>query len=210
MTSKDLPIDTEQGASEKPQSGNKPLSKQVDNLLVQAANSSGNEFAMGYDDSGCFWRFYAGARGAGSMMGEPVFHSESPEPLEALKEYLECYIGVTDLVTPKPLANQDMANPPQSDTTSNSELREQLEEFALHLKPGTTKGKHRTAIFDTLELTKLVQALIAQEANKAYEKGRKAGIAENQSKTINNFRKIDGLPPLSIEEIKAQSRSNDE
>lgn len=48
-------------------------------------------------------------------------------------------------------------------TKQNSELdelREQLEEFALHMKPGTTKGKHRTAIFDTLELAKLVQALI--------------------------------------------------
>jgi hypothetical protein len=50
---------------------------------------------------------------------------------------------------------------------TDTELREQLEEFALHMKPGTTRGKHRTAIFDTLELAKLVQAFIAQEANKA-------------------------------------------
>lgn len=48
------------------------------------------------------------------------------------------------------------------DTTKvkEAELREQLEEFALHMKPGTTKGKHRTAVFDTVELTKLVSHLI--------------------------------------------------
>jgi len=57
-------------------------------LLQQAINLSGNEFAMGYDDSGCFWRFYAGSRGAGSMMGQPVFCSESPEPEGALNEYI--------------------------------------------------------------------------------------------------------------------------
>lgn len=56
--------------------------------LKTAVEISGNEFAMGYDDSGCFWRFYSGARGAGSMMGKPVFHSESPEPVEALREYI--------------------------------------------------------------------------------------------------------------------------
>lgn len=44
---------------------------------------------------------------------------------------------------------------------TTDELREQLEEFALHIKPGTTKGKHRTAIFDTLELAKLVEQLIS-------------------------------------------------
>ena len=47
-------------------------------------------------------------------------------------------------------------------TESIDDLREQLEEFALHIKPGTAKGKHRTAIFDTLELTKLVADLIKQ------------------------------------------------
>lgn len=62
-----------------------------DSKLQQAVNASGNEFAMGYDDSGCFWRFYAGARGAGSMIGTPEFTSESAEPLEALDEYL-CHL----------------------------------------------------------------------------------------------------------------------
>lgn len=47
------------------------------------------------------------------------------------------------------------------------ELRYQLEEFAISLKPGTTKGKHRTAIFDTVELAKLVQALIAIKVREA-------------------------------------------
>jgi hypothetical protein len=59
-----------------------------DSLLQKAVDMSGNEFAMGYNDSGCFWSFYAGARGAGNMMGQPVFSSESPEPLEALQEYI--------------------------------------------------------------------------------------------------------------------------
>ena len=52
-------------------------------------------------------------------------------------------------------------------SNTQQELREQIEEFALHLKPGTTKGKHRTAIFDTLELAKLVQSLIAKEVAEA-------------------------------------------
>ena len=56
--------------------------------LEEAVELSGNEFAMGYDDSGCFWRFYAGNRGAGSMIGNPVFHSESADPTEALREYI--------------------------------------------------------------------------------------------------------------------------
>lgn len=44
---------------------------------------------MGYDDSGCFWRFYYGSRGAGSMMeGWPMFQSESPDVEEALIEYI--------------------------------------------------------------------------------------------------------------------------
>jgi hypothetical protein len=62
--------------------------READSLLKKAVDMSGNEFAMGYDDSGCFWRFYAGARGAGSMMGKAIFHSKSPEPLEALTEYI--------------------------------------------------------------------------------------------------------------------------
>jgi len=46
------------------------------------------------------------------------------------------------------------------------ELREQLEEFAIHLKSGTTKGKHRIGTYDTVELTSLVEDLIAQEKAK--------------------------------------------
>jgi hypothetical protein len=62
---------------------------QTDSLLVKANKLAGNEFAMGYDDSGCFWRFYYGNRGAGSMMdGWPKFESESAEPLEALQEFI--------------------------------------------------------------------------------------------------------------------------
>lgn len=57
-------------------------------ILTAAVGMSGNEFAMGYDDSSCYWRFYAGARGAGGMIGNPEFCSESPEPLEALQEYI--------------------------------------------------------------------------------------------------------------------------
>jgi len=59
-----------------------------ENVLRQAVDMSGNEFAMGYNDSGCFWSFYAGQRGAGAMIGDPVFTSESPDPIEALKEYI--------------------------------------------------------------------------------------------------------------------------
>jgi len=47
------------------------------------------------------------------------------------------------------------------------DLREQLEDFAISLKPGTTKGKHRTAIFDTVVLAELVQALIANQVREA-------------------------------------------
>lgn len=109
----------------------------------------------------------------------------------------------------------DSKNPPQSDTTSNSELREQLEEFALHLKPGTTKGKHRTAIFDTLELTKLVQALIAQEANKArlaalgdvvLDYGHRQALIWVDGTTRPLQEVYDELEA----QLKAQNRSNDE
>lgn len=91
----------------------------ADALLVQAADGSGNEFAMGYDDSGCFWRFYAGARGAGSMLGDPVFHSESPEPLEALREYLESYLGVTEHNSSDPEANPSTASLPNLRNSEN-------------------------------------------------------------------------------------------
>jgi len=63
-------------------------SLEEENVLRQAVDMSGNEFAMGYNDSGCFWSFYAGQRGAGAMIGDPVFTSESPDPIEALKEYI--------------------------------------------------------------------------------------------------------------------------
>lgn len=63
--------------------------KDTNNLLQKAIDMSGNEFSMGYDDSGCFWRFYYGNRGAGRMMeGWPQFNSESPEVLEALQEFI--------------------------------------------------------------------------------------------------------------------------
>lgn len=62
----------------------------TDSLLKHAIDMSGNEFAMGYDDSGCFWRFYYGSRGAGSMMESwPSFNSQSPEVLDALQEFID-------------------------------------------------------------------------------------------------------------------------
>lgn len=58
--------------------------------LQKAIDMAGNEFAMGYDDSGCFWRFYYGSRGAGSMMeGWPQFNSKSADVEEALQEFIE-------------------------------------------------------------------------------------------------------------------------
>ena len=66
-------------------------------LLQDAIDMSGNEFAMGYDDSGCFWRFYGGNRGSGSMMdhAQVKFQSESPEIIDALEEYLK-FVGGKD------------------------------------------------------------------------------------------------------------------
>lgn len=59
-------------------------------LLTKAIDMAGNEFAMGYNDSGCFWRFYYGNRGAGSMMeGWPSFISESDDVYEALQEFIK-------------------------------------------------------------------------------------------------------------------------
>lgn len=37
-------------------------------LWHKAENMTGNEFAVGYNDSGCFWHFSWGNRGAGSMI----------------------------------------------------------------------------------------------------------------------------------------------
>lgn len=51
-------------------------------------NTTGNEVAIGYDDSGCFWRFCWGNRGAGSMIVGDKFNSESSELSEALDEWL--------------------------------------------------------------------------------------------------------------------------
>jgi hypothetical protein len=94
---------------------------QVDTLsakLLAAIDASGNEFAMGYDDSGCFWRFYYGNRGAGSMMaGWPQFNSESPEVEEALDEYLS-HLGVIDLAKSDLKAITDVSNPPQTGDTT--------------------------------------------------------------------------------------------
>lgn len=65
----------------------------TDSLLEQVIEASGNEFSMGYDDSNCFWRFYYGNRGAGSMMdGWPSFNSESADVREALQEFLQTLI----------------------------------------------------------------------------------------------------------------------
>lgn len=65
--------------------------EEIGELLNTAIEYSGNEFAMGYDDSGCFWRFFAGSRGSGSMMEHATikFQSESPDIREALIEYLD-------------------------------------------------------------------------------------------------------------------------
>lgn len=65
------------------------VTDQDNSVLREAVDISGNEFAMGYNDSGCFWSFYAGQRGAGNMIGRPVFQSESSDPIEALKEYIK-------------------------------------------------------------------------------------------------------------------------
>lgn len=56
--------------------------------LLTAIEISGNEFAMGYNDSGCFWVFHSGQRGNGSMLFKSEFQSESAEIAEALQEYL--------------------------------------------------------------------------------------------------------------------------
>ncbi len=78
------------------------------------------------------------------------------------------------------------------------EIREQLEEFAISLKPGTTKGKHRTAIFDTVELAKLVQALIAIQVENqmiAYQEQLLADYKEDIANQVREAR-IDQLTEL--------------
>lgn len=74
-----------------------------------------------------------------------------------------------------------MTTTPQLDS---EELRQQLEEFALHIKPGTTKGKHRTAIFDTVELTNLVYDLIAADRTAFAEQVLAVLPEKRRSKTI--------------------------
>lgn len=59
--------------------------------------------------------------------------------------------------------------------SNNDSIREQLEEFALHLKSGNTKGKHRIGTFDTVELAKLVIQLISDAKKEAYDGGYKHG-----------------------------------
>lgn len=65
----------------------------TDSLLSRVIEMSGNEFAMGYDDSGCFWHFHGGVRGNGRMLFETDFESESPEIEEALSEYRDFIVN---------------------------------------------------------------------------------------------------------------------
>lgn len=58
-----------------------------DSLIKQIVDMTGNEFAMGYDDSACYWHFHNGVRGNGRMLFGVDFYSESPEVDEALTEY---------------------------------------------------------------------------------------------------------------------------
>ncbi len=94
--------------------------------------------------------------------------------------------AIQALYAPKPVTLKDIASPNMTPEASKvvsdaiersaevmnkkpvekGELREQLEEFAIHLKSGTTKGKHRIGTYDTVELTSLVEDLIAQEKAK--------------------------------------------
>jgi len=65
------------------------LESQVDSLLKQAIDMSGNEFSMGYDDSACQWHFHAGVRGNGRQLFEVEFTSDNPNVLVALQEYVD-------------------------------------------------------------------------------------------------------------------------
>jgi hypothetical protein len=90
---------------------------------------------------------------------------------------------------------------------SNTELREQLEEFALHMKPGTTKGKHRTAIYDTLELSELVQRLIEQAQHQLLRE-----ILE-QSKVLKEYKPNDNgdwiTSAVPVEVLKAYMKEGE-
>lgn len=59
----------------------------VDQKIAQFAGMF-NEVAIGYNDSGCFWHFCWGPRGAGSMMAGDRFASDSDDLSEALDELL--------------------------------------------------------------------------------------------------------------------------
>lgn len=87
----------------------------------------------------------------------------------------------------------------------NLELREQLEEFALHIKPGTTKGKHRTAIFDTVELTNLVQALLEEQKKALLDK--LVGQRQNfYAKQVNNHGEVTSerlVEAVPVEKLKS-------
>ena len=59
--------------------------------LIEWISERQNEWAIGYDDSGCFWRFKSGERGCGSMM-EGFGHNYSSNDAESLVDALSEYI----------------------------------------------------------------------------------------------------------------------
>jgi hypothetical protein len=61
-----------------------------------------NEWAQGWDDSGCFWRFQFGGRGCGSMM------DGFGEKFDALEEHTEADARAALLIH---LVEQRLANP---------------------------------------------------------------------------------------------------
>lgn len=89
----------------------------------------------------------------------------------------------------------------------SEELREQLEEFALSMKPGTTKGKHRTAVFDTVELTKLVEYLITQELNKFAEEISRDVIGDDETVKTLRQDKFKQSMPWQRNQLRATQRT---
>ena len=59
--------------------------------LIQWISDRQNEWAIGYNDSGCFWRFKSGERGCGSMM-EGFGHNYSSDDAESLVDALSEYV----------------------------------------------------------------------------------------------------------------------
>lgn len=126
MSHTDIP-DDKQGSSQ----GAEALTAQgheADNLLQTAIDMAGNEFAMGYDDSGCFWHFQYGIRGAGRMIDGcgDSFSSESADVQEALQEFINHLRG-SDLVLDDQEANTDATNPPDQTSPSTDEVEQMLE-----------------------------------------------------------------------------------